>query len=56
MLAATELTRGLFMSNHASNYLPLKVRMPKQKKEALAVLDEALAGRVALKPETLRGL
>jgi radical SAM superfamily enzyme YgiQ (UPF0313 family) len=56
MLAHTELTRGLFMSNHASNYLPLKVRMPKQKGEALALLDAALDGRVALKPEALRGL
>lgn len=56
MLAATDLPRGLFMSNHASNYLPLKVRMPKQKAEALELLDEAIAGRVELKGEAYRGL
>lgn len=56
MLAATELTDGLFMANHASNYLPLKVPMPRGKPDALALLDAALAGRVALRPENYRAL
>lgn len=56
MLAATNLTRGLFMANHASNYLPLKLRMPAEKAAGLALLDDALGGRVVLRPEWARAL
>lgn len=56
MLAATELSRGLFMANHASNYLPLKVRMPGGKERALEELDMALSGQVGLKPAARRAL
>ncbi len=56
MLAHTELSAGNFMANHASNYLPLKVRMPEEKAQALALLDSALAGRVTLRPEAYRAL
>ena len=56
MLRHTHLSQGLFLANHASNYLPLKVRMPAGKDEALALIDEALGGRVRLKPEWLRAL
>ncbi|MGE4194822.1 MAG: radical SAM protein [Pseudodesulfovibrio sp.] len=56
MLAGTELTRGLFLADHASNYLPLKVRLPSGKGEALAKLDRALRGEGRLKPESARRL
>jgi len=56
MLAGLELTKGLFLANHASNYLPLKVRLPNGKAKALAELDAALAGSKRLKPESMRGL
>jgi radical SAM superfamily enzyme YgiQ (UPF0313 family) len=56
MLVHTNLSRGLFMSNHASNYLPLKVRFPKGKEEAIKAIDAALRGEIALKPEWLRAL
>ncbi len=56
MLSHTNLRLGLFLANHASNYLPLKVRMPAGKEEALRLIDEALGGRVRLKPEWLRAL
>ncbi len=56
MVAATNLSQGLFHANHASNYLPIKARMPKDKEKTLALIDEALAGRIRLKPEWLRGL
>lgn len=56
MLFYTDMTRGLFFSNHASNYLPLRVRMPTGKSKALAMIDDALAGSVPLKPEWMRGL
>ena len=56
MLAHTVLTRGLFFANHASNYLPLKVRMPGDKDSALEQIDAALKGKVSLRPEWLRAL
>jgi radical SAM superfamily enzyme YgiQ (UPF0313 family) len=56
MLAHTELSQGLFMANHASNYLPLKVEMPEGKAEAMALLDAAILGQVNLRPESFRAL
>ncbi len=56
MIAYTNLSRGLFFSNHASNYLPVKARLPKGKQEALDLIDAALNGEIGLKPEWLRGL
>lgn len=56
LLCRLELERGIFYANHASNYLPLRVRMPRDKQAALALLDAALAGRVPLRPDWLRGL
>jgi radical SAM superfamily enzyme YgiQ (UPF0313 family) len=56
MLSHTHMTRGIFLSNHASNYLPLKVKMPSGKDRALQSIDAAISGRIALKPEWLRAL
>ena len=56
MLAHTELSDGQFMANHASNHLPLKVNLPEGRDDALALIDRALAGNVALKPEGMRAL
>jgi len=56
MIAQTNLTRGLFFSNHASNYLPIKARLPKGKQEALDIIDAALRGDIGLRPEWMRGL
>jgi len=56
MFAATNLSRGLFHANHASNYLPIKARLPKDKETTLNLIDQALAGKIALKPEYLRAL
>ncbi len=56
MIAHTDLSAGLFHANHASNYLPIKARMPKEKEKTLSMIDEALSGRIALKPEWLRAL
>jgi len=56
MIACTNLSRGLFHANHASNYLPIKARLPKDKETTLKLIDLALAGEIALKPEYLRAL
>ena len=56
MVAATDLSRGLFFANHASNYLPVKIRYPGGKDKALSLIDQALQGRVELKPEWMRAL
>ncbi|MDI6726120.1 MAG: radical SAM protein [Smithellaceae bacterium] len=56
MIAATNLTRGYFFSNHASNYLPIKAKLPSGKQKALDLIDAALRGEVGLKPEWLRAL
>lgn len=47
--------RGVFYANHASNYLPIRARLPRDRAEALAQVDAALAGRIPLTPEWLRG-
>ncbi len=54
ILFHTHMSRGLFLSNHASNYLPLSVKMPAGKDQALHAIDGALAGKIPLKPEWLR--
>lgn len=56
MIANTNLSKGLFHANHASNYLPIRARMPKDKQSTLDLIDKALAGKIALKPEYLRAL
>jgi radical SAM superfamily enzyme YgiQ (UPF0313 family) len=56
MFKHTHLSGGLFMSNHASNYLPIKARLPKDREKTLDLIDAALRGEVDLKPEWMRGL
>lgn len=56
MLYHTNLSRGLFFSNHASNYLPVKARLPRGKQQALDLIDRALKGEVGLRPEWMRAL
>ncbi|MGB5987717.1 MAG: radical SAM protein [Desulfobacterales bacterium] len=56
MFAHTRLSRGLFHANHASNYLPIKARLPKDRSAVLNLIDRALNGEVTLKPEHMRGL
>ncbi len=54
ILERTEM-RGVFFANHASNHLPLRARLPRDREEAIAQVDAALRGELPLKPEWLRG-
>jgi len=47
---------AIFRTNHASNYLPLAGRIPRDRSRLLDLLDAALAGRLNLRPEWARGL
>ena len=56
MIAATHLTDGLFHANHASNYLPIRARLPRDKEQTLEMISQALKGKIKLKPESMRAL
>ena len=56
MMSHTDLSAGLFHANHASNYLPVKARFPRDKASTLDLLDRALAGDLPLTPEFMRAL
>ncbi|MEM7247261.1 MAG: radical SAM protein [Acidobacteriota bacterium] len=49
-------TDAIFRTNHASNYLPLAGRLPRDREKLLPLLDAAIAGDVPLRPEWARGL
>lgn len=49
-------THAVFRTNHASNYLPLAGVLPRDRERIVAVLDDALAGRIRLRSEFERGL
>ena len=56
MIAHTDLSGGLFYANHASNYLPIKARLPRDKQATVNLIDQALRGDVPLRPEFMRAL
>lgn len=56
IVALARPTASVFRTNHASNYLPLAGVLPRDRERILAVVDQALAGGVTLRPEWARGL
>jgi radical SAM superfamily enzyme YgiQ (UPF0313 family) len=58
MIEHCQFTRCFFASNHASNYLPLRVRIPEEKEEALRRIREVLQRKdpALLRPEFMRAL
>lgn len=55
-VAGARPTDAIFRTNHASNYLPLAGRLPRDRDRILEVVDAALRGEVPLRPEWSRGL
>jgi radical SAM superfamily enzyme YgiQ (UPF0313 family) len=49
-------TRAVFRTNHASSHLPLGGVLPEDRDAIVRTIDAALAGRIALRPESSRGL
>ncbi|MEZ4231231.1 MAG: radical SAM protein [Polyangiaceae bacterium] len=58
IVAEASLTGCRFSSNHASNYLPIRSELPRDRAEVLRILDAVIArgDESLLKPEALRGL
>ncbi len=58
MIANCRFTDCFFASNHASNYLPLRIRMPKEKERALGLIRDVLEKNdpALLRPEYMRAL
>jgi radical SAM superfamily enzyme YgiQ (UPF0313 family) len=58
MIESCDFTNCFFASNHASNYLALRIRMPEEKEEALKRIREVLRRKdpALLRPEYYRAL
>ncbi len=58
MVAGLETTESVFRSNHASNYLPLKGALKRDRDELLGIIDSALSDPKSplLRPEYYRAL
>ena len=50
-IAEAQPTDAIFRTNHASNYLPLSGRLPRDRERLLDLLDAALGGHIPLRPD-----
>jgi radical SAM superfamily enzyme YgiQ (UPF0313 family) len=55
-IAEANPTDAIFRTNHASNWLPLQGRLPRDRAPMLEAIDAALEGRLPLRPDWSRGL
>jgi len=58
MVANSDFTNCFFTSNHASNYLPIRARMPQEKDKTTELIQRVIesSNKKMLRPEYLRGL
>ena len=56
IVADSRPSRAVFRTNHASNYLSLEGRLPRDRERIVSAIDSALRGEVPLRPEYFRGL
>jgi len=55
-VGGAEPTDAVFRTNHASNYLAIGGRLPRDRRAILARIDDALDGRTPMTPDWARGL
>jgi len=55
-IAEASPTDAIFRTNHASNWLPLEGRLPRDRDTILEAIDAAIQGRIPLRPDWARGL
>jgi len=51
-----DVKKCIFRSNHASNYLPLKGVLSRDRNKLLETINNALEGNTNIRPESYRGL
>jgi radical SAM superfamily enzyme YgiQ (UPF0313 family) len=58
MIANSNFTNCYFTSNHASNYLPVKAYLPREKEKILKIISSVIEAKdlSQIRPEYLRGL
>jgi radical SAM superfamily enzyme YgiQ (UPF0313 family) len=58
IIQSSNFSDCFFTANHASNYLPIRVRLPGQKAPVLKMIDDVLASKdiSRLRPEHIRAL
>ncbi|MDD5232539.1 MAG: radical SAM protein [Syntrophales bacterium] len=58
ILSRSRFSDCFFTSNHASNYLPIRAKMPRDRERVLGLISDVIASRDGgrLRPEYLRGL
>lgn len=58
ILSGARFSNCFFTANHASNYLPIRARMPRDQEKVVRLIDEVVRRSDAsmLRPESMRGL
>jgi radical SAM superfamily enzyme YgiQ (UPF0313 family) len=56
IIKGLELNGTIFRSDHASNYIPLEGRFPKDKDKLIHALNAAIGGKLSMRSEWERGL
>jgi radical SAM superfamily enzyme YgiQ (UPF0313 family) len=56
IVAESNPTSAIFRTNHASNYLPVEGRLPRDRDRIVSTIDAALRGEIPLRPEYWRAL
>jgi len=58
ILSAARFSNCFFTANHASNYLPIRARMPRDREKVIRLIDEVVrrSDTSMLRPESMRGL